>query len=162
VWTTPNNAAHLRLAERDRHGRGTFWLQITDALTSRYATSYTGSGTHDGATAQRSLLAPRRIEIGCLGLVAEGRRLGHLHDVPHRQHARRARHPGSNLTVTGANVSTAIPFNATDDFDVYNMHDPAGANPSRITVPIAGKYRVRAAIHTAPSSPPCPPVSSWS
>ena len=27
----------------------TAWLQITDALTSRYMTDYTGSGTHDGA-----------------------------------------------------------------------------------------------------------------
>jgi len=30
-------------------GAGTFWLQVTDALTSRYLVTYTGSGTHDGA-----------------------------------------------------------------------------------------------------------------
>jgi hypothetical protein len=28
---------------------GAFWLQVTDALTNRVLTNYTGSGTHDGA-----------------------------------------------------------------------------------------------------------------
>lgn len=45
----PNNVRIYALQNATDTGAGTFWLQATDALTSRYLTSYTGSGTHDGA-----------------------------------------------------------------------------------------------------------------
>ena len=45
----PDNVRIYALQNATDTGAGTFWLQVTDALTSRYLTSYTGSGTHDGA-----------------------------------------------------------------------------------------------------------------
>jgi len=45
----PNNARIYMLQNATDTGAGTFWLQVTDALTSRYITTYTGSGTADGA-----------------------------------------------------------------------------------------------------------------
>lgn len=44
----PNSVRIYMLQNATDTGAGTFWLHITDALTSRYATSYTASGTADG------------------------------------------------------------------------------------------------------------------
>ena len=45
----PDKVRIYALQNATDSGAGAFWLQVTDALTSRYLTSYTGSGTHDGA-----------------------------------------------------------------------------------------------------------------
>ena len=45
----PNNVRVYTLPGAADFTATTAWLQITDALTSRYMTDYIGSGTHDGA-----------------------------------------------------------------------------------------------------------------
>lgn len=38
-------------------------------------------------------------------------------------------------------ASTAIDFTAADPYDPLGMHDPAGLNPSQITLPVTGWYQ---------------------
>lgn len=44
----PDNCRIYALQTGSAPSAGAWWLQATDALTARYITSYTGSGTHDG------------------------------------------------------------------------------------------------------------------
>lgn len=56
----------------------------------------------------------------------------------------------SSLSVSN-NIPTAIPFDATDDYDTDTMHDPA-SNSTRITCKTAGVYRFEAYTHFATNS----------
>lgn len=54
----------------------------------------------------------------------------------------------ASVTCSGPSIPndayTAISWDGTDTYDPSGWHDPAGANPSRITVDTAGIYLVRA------------------
>lgn len=51
---------------------GTYWLQVTDNATSRYLTSYTGSGTHDGAGTAFPAGTPAQIASAGTGWTLKG------------------------------------------------------------------------------------------
>lgn len=44
------------------------------------------------------------------------------------------------------NIATAVDLTAVDTFDTDGLHDPAGANPSRITLGLIGKWEIRCAV----------------
>ena len=51
---------------------GTGWLQVTDALTARYLSSYTGSGTHDGTGTAFPAGTPAELKSSASGWSLKG------------------------------------------------------------------------------------------
>lgn len=68
----PNQVRIYTLQNATDTGAGTFWLQVTDALTSRYLTSYTASGTHDGAGTPFAAGTPAELKSSATGWSFKG------------------------------------------------------------------------------------------
>lgn len=68
----PDKVRVYMLPSASSPGAGTLWLQVTDALTSRYVSSYTGSGTHDGAGTAFPAGTPAEIKSSATGWSLKG------------------------------------------------------------------------------------------
>lgn len=67
----PNNVRVYMLSNATDTGAGTFWLQVTDALTSRYITSF-ASSTHDGTGTAFPSGVPAEIKSSATGWSLKG------------------------------------------------------------------------------------------
>lgn len=68
---------------------------------------------------------------------------------PNKPHGRIRQGGAGVQTGLASGATVAITFTSADEIDTGNFHDPAGANPSRVTPTVAGLYLVKGGVSIA-------------